>query len=225
MTDPLQAEIEAIVAPLVAAQGLELWGLEYSRGKRSLLRIYVEAPQAFAASAEQDSPVQPEAGKADGESGDAFDDSAFEDVDQDAGQDVAQGVSIAQCARVSRQVGLALDVEDIVPGAYVLEVSSPGLSRPFFRLEQMRAYVGQEVEVTLYEPRLEAFPGRKSFKGALLQVTEDGFALDVVDGPHGERAEAAFSWDDVKKTRLAPEVPVPAKPKKEKKRKKGKRHG
>ena len=63
------------------------------------------------------------------------------------------GVSVDQCAELSRLLGLSLDVEDLVPGAYVLEVSSPGLERTFFTEAQLARAVGQRVEITLHEPR------------------------------------------------------------------------
>ena len=76
------------------------------------------------------------------------------------------GVTIEQCAELSRLLSLSLDVEDIIPGAYVLEVSSPGLERAFFTESQLARAVGQRVEITLHQP-LPAWPGRRKFRGAL----------------------------------------------------------
>ncbi|BDQ35409.1 ribosome maturation factor RimP [Pseudodesulfovibrio portus] len=105
------------------------------------------------------------------------------------------GVTIDQCAQVSRQVGLMLEVEDVIPGAFTLEVSSPGLERPFFRPEQMAAYVGRIVEVVLNEPVGE----RKKFKGELKGVDGDTFTLALEDDTMD------FDWLSVKKATLVHE--------------------
>lgn len=109
--------------------------------------------------------------------------------------DGPDGVSIDNCAEVSRQVGLVLEVEDIVSGAFNLEVSSPGLERKFFTLEQLADYVGRTLEVKL------AFPvdNRRNFKGSLKELTPTGFILDT-----GEN-EAAMDWDAVKEAKLVHE--------------------
>ncbi len=79
------------------------------------------------------------------------------------------GVSIDQCAELSRLLSLSLDVEDLLPGAYVLEVSSPGLERTFFTEAQLARAVGQRVEITLHQPHA-AWPGRRKFRGPLQQA-------------------------------------------------------
>lgn len=107
-----------------------------------------------------------------------------------------EGVTIDQCARASRHMSVLLDVEDIIPGSYTLEVSSPGLDRPFFSPAQMEAYVGREVEVRLAEPMGEPFPGRRKFAGELKSVDGPRLALHV-DG-----RDVEISWPAVKKARL-----------------------
>ena len=52
------------------------------------------------------------------------------------------GISVEHCAEVSRQLSLMLDVEDPIQGVYRLEVSSPGMARPFFTLDQYRRHIG-----------------------------------------------------------------------------------
>lgn len=85
------------------------------------------------------------------------------------------GVSVDQCAELSRLLALSLDVEDIIPGAYVLEVSSPGLERAFFTESQLARAVGQRVEIILHEPR-PAWPGRRKFRGLLQKAPETALA-------------------------------------------------
>jgi ribosome maturation factor RimP len=91
--------------------------------------------------------------------------------------DSENGVSIDQCAELSRLLGLSLDVEDIIPGAYVLEVSSPGLERTFFTGSQLACAVGLKVEIILHQPQ-DAWPGRKKFRGLLWKAPETAPAAE-----------------------------------------------
>lgn len=129
------------------------------------------------------------------------------------------GVDIDKCAELSRLLGLSLDVEDIIPGAYVLEVSSPGLERTFFTPEQLAAAVDSTVEVTLHAP-CDAYPDRKKLLGTLVSAVEETFSLiprDAVKPSCGAPSPAVFGWADIKKAKLAhflPELPGTAKGKK-----------
>lgn len=116
--------------------------------------------------------------------------------------DSAEGVGIDECTEISRHLSLALDVEDIVPGAYTLEVSSPGLERPFFSAEQMGGYVGQTVRVRLHT----ALEGRKNFKGKLMAVTPPRFTL------FDDSDTFELDWADVGKANLVYEHPGQGKP-------------
>lgn len=106
-----------------------------------------------------------------------------------------EGVDIEHCATVSRHLSLVLDVEDVVPGGYNLEVSSPGLDRRFFTLEQAAGYVGSRISVQLFQP----LDGRRNFQGVLQAVQEDRITL-IVDGKPVE-----LPWPDVKQARCAPD--------------------
>jgi len=90
--------------------------------------------------------------------------------------DSENGVDVDDCAKVSHQVSGVLDVEDPITGQYTLEVSSPGMDRPLFTLEQFAAYAGNQVQIRLRV----AFEGRRKFKG-LLNGVEDDDVLVVVD--------------------------------------------
>lgn len=103
-----------------------------------------------------------------------------------------EGVDVEQCAKVSRQLGLALDVEDIIHGAYQLEVSSPGLERRFFELSQLPPYIGKELDVTLVEPS----GGRKHFKGAFTSLDGETISMEC------EGKTVGFPWSEVAKARL-----------------------
>lgn len=90
--------------------------------------------------------------------------------------DSTEGVSVDDCAAVSRELSVLLDVEDIIPNKYRLEVSSPGMQRPFFSLDQFLEFVGYEVKVKLRYP----FEGRRKFAGLLSQVQIDDSELGIV---------------------------------------------
>ena len=131
------------------------------------------------------------------------------------GQD---GVDIDKCAELSRLLGLTLDVEDIIPEAYVLEVSSPGLERMFFTPEQFGAYLGKTVEVALHSP-VAAYPGRKKLLGLLTDATGGTFSVVPLDAPEEDPRPASFVWEDIKKAKLVhflPEAPKAVKGKKPK---------
>src|SRR5215831_9895236 len=67
--------------------------------------------------------------------------------------DKPDGVSHADCERISHDVGTILDVEDVVPGdSYTLEVSSPGVERKLSKPRDFERFIGQKVKVVLKEP-------------------------------------------------------------------------
>ena len=116
--------------------------------------------------------------------------------------DSAAGIGIDECAEVSRHVSLALDVDDIIPGAFTLEVSSPGLERPFFSPEQMRDYLNQEIRVRLRAP----MEGRKNFKGRLISLDPPAFTVAV------DNMEFTLNWPNVAKANLVYEPQDQGKP-------------
>jgi ribosome maturation factor RimP len=73
-----------------------------------------------------------------------------------------ESVSLEQCALVSEELSTVLDVEDVVPGSYTLEVSSPGLDRPLRAREDYERFAGRMAKVVTAEPvnRQTAFAGR-----------------------------------------------------------------
>ena len=85
------------------------------------------------------------------------------------------GVSIDHCTQVSRQVGAALDVDDLIPVAYILEVSSPGIDRVLFSKDQYEAYIGEDLKVRTRAP----IDGRRNFRGSLVSVNDTHITVDV----------------------------------------------
>src|SRR5438034_9512075 len=74
-----------------------------------------------------------------------------------------ESVSVEDCARVSRDLSAVLDVEDVVPTAYTLEVSSPGLDRPLRRADDYRRFAGRRAKIVMREK----IDGQGFFKGRL----------------------------------------------------------
>ncbi|WP_252272812.1 ribosome maturation factor RimP [Pseudomonas subflava] len=91
--------------------------------------------------------------------------------------DHANGILIEDCETVSRQVSAVLDVEDPISSEYTLEVSSPGMDRPLFTLEQFAAHSGEQVKIKLRSP----FDGRRNFQGLLRGVEEQDVVVLVDD--------------------------------------------
>ena len=87
------------------------------------------------------------------------------------------GVTVDDCADVSRQVSAILDVEDPIADKYNLEVSSPGLDRSLFTLPQFERYIGQDIAVNLRIPVME----RRKWQGKLERIENDMVTL-IVDG-------------------------------------------
>ncbi|MBN1662641.1 MAG: ribosome maturation factor RimP [Deltaproteobacteria bacterium] len=88
------------------------------------------------------------------------------------------GVTIEDCSEVSNQLGDLLDVHDIPPGPYTLEVSSPGLNRPIERDQDFMKFKGHKVQIKVRE-KLE---GMKIFRGTLVDfISGNGEKTLVVD--------------------------------------------
>ena len=121
----LKETVIRLAEPVVRSLGLVIWGVEVVQAGRMAVRLFVDVPSG--------APESPQ--DADGEKNEA-----------------PSSASIGQCEEISRHLGLALEVEDAVPSAYVLEVSTPGLTRLFFSLDQMRPYLGDMVEARLHAP-------------------------------------------------------------------------
>ena len=104
------------------------------------------------------------------------------------------GVSVDLCADVSRHVSDLLDVEEILPEAYTLEVSSPGMDRLLFKSAHYVSHIGERVDVRLNYP----FEGRKKIIG-LLAGLEDNSVVVQVDGD-----EYLLPLENVHKARIVP---------------------
>ncbi|MBD2838674.1 ribosome maturation factor RimP [Pseudomonas sp. JM0905a] len=91
--------------------------------------------------------------------------------------DHENGILVDDCEKVSRQISGVLDVEDPISSEYTLEVSSPGMDRPLFTLEQFTAHAGELVKIKLRSP----FEGRRNFQGLLRGVEEQDVVVLIED--------------------------------------------
>ena len=89
------------------------------------------------------------------------------------------GIHLDSLTSLSRRLGDLLDVHNVVPGSYTLEVSSPGINRRLRQPDHFRRYVGKRVRVRT----LEYHEGRRSFVGSLQSVAPDGISVETGEGP------------------------------------------
>ena len=92
--------------------------------------------------------------------------------------DSDNGITVDDCGRVSLQLGAALDVDDLIPVAYMLEVSSPGVDRVLFTPEQYHRYVGEKLKIRTRMP----VQARRNFVGKLVAAGEDNIAVQLPEG-------------------------------------------
>jgi ribosome maturation factor RimP len=105
-----------------------------------------------------------------------------------------QGISVDDCERVSREVAALLDVDDPIPTAYTLEVSSPGFDRVLRTPAHFERFVGSRVFVELKAPRA----GRRRYTGMLQAANATGIELEV------DKQKVEIPFDEIGKARLAP---------------------
>ncbi|MBC7950695.1 MAG: ribosome maturation factor RimP [Rhodospirillaceae bacterium] len=103
------------------------------------------------------------------------------------------GMTVDDCADISRSVSALLDVEDPIQGEYVLEVSSPGIDRPLTRSKDFVSWAGHEAKVETLAP----VDGRKRFRGKLLGLDSDGRVKILT-----ETGEVAMDMADIKSAKL-----------------------
>lgn len=101
-------------------------------------------------------------------------------------------MGVEDCATLSREVSLILDVEDPLPGEYLLEVSSPGVDRPLTRKKDFERWVGFETKVEL-ENQID---GRRRFKGRMTSFDGNDIVLDTDEGT------VVLPYTDVAKAKL-----------------------
>jgi ribosome maturation factor RimP len=107
------------------------------------------------------------------------------------------GVTIDDCSVASELIGQVLDREEIIDGAYVLEVMSPGLYRPLKKRRDFEQSVGKRVKVRLKQPH----SGNRSYCGILTDAGDAGVTIDL------GREQVELKYESVAGARLEPELP------------------
>ncbi len=129
-----------------------------------------------------------------------------------AGTDALAGVTHEDCANFSREFGTILDVEDVMPGSYTLEVSSPGLDRKLIKAADFTRFTGSRVKLSTRQP--VGASNNRHFEGRLESFTDGRLTLDLSVASHksrkkmgaaaGEKIEIEFA--NVEKANLVPEI-------------------
>ena len=110
--------------------------------------------------------------------------------------DSENGISVDDCATVSEHVSDILDMEELVPSPYVLEVSSPGLDRILFKEQHFKESVGLNIDVRLSRP----YQGQKKLTGVLLDYGDLELIL------RDKMGDRNIPVDAIRKVRLVPEI-------------------
>ncbi len=107
--------------------------------------------------------------------------------------DRPEGVTHADCEMVSHEVGTILDVENIVPGHYTLEVSSPGVERKLLKFRDFERFTGKKIKAILREP----VENSRRWEGTLASCADGQITLEVAEGK-----TIQFPFDQVEKANL-----------------------
>ncbi len=181
--------VRAIAERVAASLGVEVVEIELlGGGKHRMLRIFIDKPVGV----------------------------AQEPVSVAQEKDKPEGVTHEDCANLSREVSTILDIEDAIPGgAYVLEVSSPGLDRKLFRPADFERFQGCRVKLTTKDP----VNGNRHFEGRLEHFEGGRLTLDLAQArkkfrpkknaggapaPHEHKLEIELA--NVEKANLVPEI-------------------
>ena len=103
------------------------------------------------------------------------------------------GINIDDCVAISRALEVKLDEKDVIPDAYILEVSSPGLGRQLKKERDYKRSLGKEVEIKLYKARDK----QKELEGILKAYDDDSFTITIDD------EDVVFDKTEIAMMRLA----------------------
>ncbi len=109
--------------------------------------------------------------------------------------DYSGEIQLSDCQKISREVAALLDVEDPLPGQYNLEVSSPGLDRPLFSVEQFAAFAGEQAQLKLLSP----LDGRRKLTGEIIAADGEQIRLNC------EGQDIDVNMADIRSARLVPD--------------------
>ena len=191
-------EIRAAAERVAASHGLEVVDLELAGpAKERTLRIYLERnaegrarlKAELKAGAAEDLPERLASGA--------------------LNADQLSGVTHEDCASFSRDFGVLLDVEDLVPGdAYTLEASSPGLDRKLTRPEEFRRFCGALAKVQTFEP----IRNNRHWQGRIVAASEEAITLDLNAVRQNSKSRKTgidtveIVFTNIEKANLVPEI-------------------
>ncbi len=190
-------EIRAAAVRVAASHGLDVVDLEFTGStKDRVLRIYLEknaeGRAQLKAAIEAGAEGLPE-----------------RLVEGRLSVEQLSGVTHEDCAAFSRDFGVLLDVEELVPGAeYTLEASSPGLDRKLTQREDFERFVGCLVKVRTFEP----VRNNRHWQGRLIAGGADGITLDLTAVRQNSKSRKTgvdtveIALSNIEKAQLAPEI-------------------
>jgi ribosome maturation factor RimP len=190
-------EIRAAAQRVAASHGLDVVDVEFSgREKERILRVTLEKDAAQRA--------QLRAAVAAGVEG-----LPERLVEGKLSVEQLSGITHEDCAAFSRDFGVLLDVEDLIPGAeYTLEASSPGLDRKLTKLEEFRRFAGSLVKVQTFEP----VRNNRHWQGRLAAGEGDTISLDLSAVRQNSKSRKAgvekveIAFTNIEKAQLIPEI-------------------
>ena len=190
-------KVRAICERVAASLGLEIVDVEFRGGagkQGRLLRIYIDKAAGNVATVPASAVMESVA-------------------------EGGIGVTLEDCANVSREVSTILDVEDVIPGAeYLLEVSSPGLDRKLSKASDFERFIGSRVKLMTREPVgvTEKSKGNRHFEGRLEKFDGGKLWLDISPakkkpkpGKHveiGSGQQVEIEFRNVERANLVPEI-------------------
>ena len=199
-------EIRKAAVRVAASHGLDVVDIEFiGPSKERTLRIYLEK------NAEGRARLKAAiAAGAVGDGNQALPGRLIQEVQEGTlSPDQLSGVTHEDCAQFSRDFGVLLDVEDLVPGAeYTLEASSPGLDRKLSCREDFERFAGSLVKVQTFEP----IRNNRHWQGRLASGTEKSITLDLNAVKQNSKSRKAgvntveIALDNIEKAQLVPEI-------------------
>ncbi|HZD47486.1 MAG TPA: ribosome maturation factor RimP [Silvibacterium sp.] len=186
-------QIRTTAQRVAASHGLDVVDVEYQgAGKSRLLRIFIEK------NAEERAKLAAQAVEP-----------AHEEHAQPVNREHLSGVTHDDCQSFSRDFGTLLDVEELVPGTeYTLEVSSPGLDRRLYAVDDYRRFTDSLVKVRTIEP----VAGNRHWQGRLTQVSDHAITIDLSALKQKGKSKKAtqetteIELSNIEKTNLIPEI-------------------
>jgi ribosome maturation factor RimP len=190
-------QIRLAAARVAASHGLDLVNLEFlGPAKERVLRIYLEK------NAEERAKLK------------AAVEAGAEELPERLAEgtlsvEQLSGITHEDCAAFSRDFGVLLDVEDLIPGAeYTLEASSPGLDRKLSRPEDYVRFAGSLVKIQTYEP----IQNNRHWQGRLAAGAAQTITLDLNAVKQNSKSRKVgvstveIALDNIEKAQLVPEI-------------------